>query len=334
MKNYKRSLKNFGKGLKATGIVVASLPLMVLPYTAPLAVLTFSKGVNSICNSLYGNYIDNSMIQVQRNRILNKLQKHPSNYIVQGLPSVKQFLEAKLTSNKMDFLKLQELNMLLQLDSKDKDGNDIKYSTTTHSGNYMLLKKLEKFGIIKNLSKTSAKMSSLKIEKSLIANSKDKNVEYKKRRKQEIKSRVASQPGIFDKMKVLKEELKMGIDKKNQMYMVNFEKSDKDFNLSSIVDFLGFVGKDGNLNEDKYYAIKNKDGKVKAIDYKKEYILGLLKQKSISKLEKLRQRSNNFRQNLRGMIDNKLPNLKSKVNIQPPTKNISTNDKNIEQERV
>ncbi len=332
MKNYKRSLKNFGKGLKGTAITFASLPLIAIPYTAPLATVGIAKGLNSVYNSVYGNYIENSMIQVQRNKVLNKIHKHPSNYIVQGLPSAKQFLEATLTSNKMDFLKLQELNMLLQLDNKDKAGNDIIYSTTTHAGNYMLLKKLEKFGIIKNLSKTPSKMSSLKFEKTLIANSKDKNIEYKQKRKQEIKNRIASQSSLFDKIKVLREELKVGIDKKTQMYEVNFEKADKEFSLADIVDFLGFVGKDGKLDENKYLVIKDKEDKVKAIDYKKEYILELFKQRAIDKYRNSKEKINDFKDELKGMINSKVPSLKS-IDELSLTREIATNRKNVEQER-
>ena len=182
MKNYKRSLKNFGRGLKGTAITLVGVGLTVTPYTAPLGLATLTKGINDIVNSVNGNYIENSIMTVKSNKLITKLSGQPSNYIVQGLPSISQFMQATLTENKMDFLKLQEVNLLLGLDTHDNKSNQIEYNTNTHIGNYRLLKKLENEGIISGLTKEPSKKSDLKVEKLLIGNvnkSKEKK-EYKK----------------------------------------------------------------------------------------------------------------------------------------------------------
>ena len=190
MKNYKRSVKNFGKGLKGTALIVASMPLFATPVTSVAGSAMVVKGAKNVADSLYKNYVENSIMVVKK-------QKSGDYMIGQSLPSMKQFLEATSSENKMDFLKLQECNMLLHLDSKDENKEPIKYTTRTHVGNYRMLMQLQKSGIITNLSKEPAGSSSLKIEKMVIGNSssKEKSKEDKQKRRDEIRENVAAQKG-------------------------------------------------------------------------------------------------------------------------------------------
>ena len=302
MKNYKRSLKNFGRGLKGTAITLVGVGLTVTPYTAPLGLATLTKGINDIVNSVNGNYIENSIMTVKSNKLITKLSGQPSNYIVQGLPSISQFMQATLTENKMDFLKLQEVNLLLGLDTYDNKGNQIEYNTNTHIGNYRLLKKLENEGIISGLTKEPSKKSDLKVEKLLIGNvNKSKEKEYRKKRIQKIKENVSSQKGFFNKIKLLSEELKIGINKKTQMYKVSFKKTNKEFKEEDIAKMLSFTDNtnSGKINKDKFNLILDKDGNVKGIDYTKKYVLGKLKEKAKEKLISRKQnRTNNLKDNL------------------------------------
>lgn len=278
MKNYKRSFQNLGKGLRATTMTMAGFGMIAFPYTAPLGVVAVAKGTNDLVNSMYGNYIKNSMMRLQNNRVLNKIGNYPSHYIVQGLPSPKQFLEATMTKNKMDFLKLQEMNLLLQLDQRDENGNQIEYHASTHSGNYMLLKQLEKKGVIEQLKKTPTKKSSLKTAKLLMGNrlgpeEKQKEKEYEEKRKAHIKQSWKEQKGIWNKYKVLSEEMKIGIHKKTQMYDISFQKTEKIVREQDMINMLPFITENGIIDTTKFNVKTDQEGTIKGIDYTKKYIL-------------------------------------------------------------
>lgn len=177
MKNYKRSTKNFGKGLKGGIVAFAGVAMFVTPYTTPVGIGALAKGISHIIDAVDGNYVENSIIKVHKNRALNRLSKKPSYYVIQGLPNTKQYLESLISKNKLDFLKLQELNFLLGIDRCDDSGNIIEYNTKTHSGNYMMLKQLKKYGFIENLSKTKAEKRDFKFERLLIGNGIEKTKE-------------------------------------------------------------------------------------------------------------------------------------------------------------
>lgn len=320
MKNYKRTAKIFGKGLTATAITVAGVTMLfAFPNTALLGLVTTPQGAISWYKSVQGNYIENSIMNLERNKFIGKLKNTPANYIAQGLPSAKQFLEATLSNDKMEFLKLQELNALLQLDKQDGNGNDIRYNVCTHSGNYMLLKQLQKQDIIQNMSKTQAGKSDLKLEKLLISNI--KSTEYKEKRKKQIKENILAQKGIVNKIKTLREEMKIGIDKKTQMYDISFEKTDRELTIQDIVKFIPSIEKNSVIDEEKFKLIKDKNGKIKGIDYSTKYILGMLKQKAHSRYsdikQKTSQKANEFSKTLRNLTISKeeVATLKQEENI-------------------
>lgn len=282
MKNYKRSIKNFGNGLKGAGIYFFGMGMLGSPITFPFGIAAVIKGGKELYKNAQGDYTENSMIMIQRNNMINKMLKQPSNYIVEGVPTAKQFLEAYLTENKMDFLMLQEVNLFLQLDSKDKDGNDIVYNTLTHAGNYRMLQELEKSGMIEDLQREYKGSKSLKMARLALGNSNSKQMSsYKKKRIEQIKENVKKQKGFGNKVKTLKEELNEGIDKKTKMYNISFKKTDKVFSEQEICSMLSFVRDDrGLIDTQKFNTVKDKNGNIKSIVYKKEYITDMLKNRS------------------------------------------------------
>lgn len=319
MKNYKKTAKIVRKGLTATAITVAGVGMYAIPSTALLGMAVTTKGVVSLYKSMQGNYIENSIMNIERNKIIGKIKNIPANYIAQGLPSAKQFLEATLSQDKMEFLKLQELNALLQLDRQDAKGNDIRYNIKTHSGNYMLLKQLQKQGVVQNMSKTLAGKSDLKLEKIIIANT--KNNEYKQKRKKQIRENVYSQKGIISKLKTLREEMKIGIDKKVQMYDVSFEKTDKELTEQDIMKFIPSIEKNGEIDEEKFKLSKDKNGKIKGIDYNTKYILGILKERAHNRYNDIKQKAsekiNEFSESLKDLTVPKeeVATLKQEENV-------------------
>ncbi len=281
MKQYKRSIKNLGKGLK--GVAITAFGIGISPFVFPVGALGMAKGVKDIYISIQGNYIDNSMIIVEKNKVISKLSKRPNYYLKECMPTTKQFFEAAITKDKMNFLKLQEFNLLQGLDIKDKNGENIIYNTTTHAGNYRLLSSLEKSGMIKNLKKVPDKTSSLLLEKAFIANtkSKAKDKEYRRKRILEIKERFKSSKGIISKFKALSEEMKFGINKKTQMYKVSFEKTGKKFDTESTKNLLPFIfDENSNIDIQKYNVKYDEENNIKGVDYTYKYIMNELKSKS------------------------------------------------------
>lgn len=285
MKNYKRSLKNFGKGLKGTALLATSAPLLAIPVTSAVGATFAVKGAKNLSDSLYKNYVENSIMGIKK-------QKSGDYIISQTLPSIKQLLEATTSDNKMNFLKLQECNMLLQLDSKDENENPIKYTTRTHVGNYKMLKQLAKSGIITSLSKESAGTSSLKIEKMLIGNStnknKEKNKEYRQKRKAEIKEKINEQKGILNKIKIWTKEMKNGLGKQTEMYNITFEKTDKILSEEEIKKMLPFIVSENRIDEKKFNIIKDKSGNISQIDYSMKYVLGAFKDRAKQRMKAIK----------------------------------------------
>lgn len=299
MKNYKRSLKNFGKGLKGTALCVASMPLFVTPVTSVVGSALVVKGAKNISDSLYKNYVENSIMVVKK-------QKNGDYMIGQSLPSMKQLLEATTSDNKMEFLKLQECNMLLQLDARDENQNPIKYTTRTHVGNFRMLKKLEKDGIITNLSKEPAGTSSLRVEKMLIGNSSNKKKdkeelkEKKQERKAEIRAKIGEQKGIFNKIKTFGQEMKSGIGKQTEMYNVTFEKNDKVLSDKEIGKMLPFILKENSIDDKKFNVSRDSNGNISQIDYSMKYVLETFKNRA---REKMKNRASSIRDNLKNLTN-------------------------------
>ena len=295
MKNYKRSVKNFGKGLKGTALIVASMPLFATPVTSIAGSAMVVKGAKSVADSLYKNYVENSIMVVKK-------QKSGDYMIGQSLPSMKQFLEATSSENKMDFLKLQECNMLLQLDSKNENKEPIKYTTRTHVGNYRMLMQLQKSGIITNLSKEPAGTSSLKIEKMLIGNSssKEKSKEDKQKRRDEIRENVAAQKGLFNKIKTFGNEMKNGLGNQTKMYNITFEKTDKVLSDKEIGKMLPFILKENSIDDKKFNVSRDSNGNISQIDYSMKYVLETFKNRA---REKMKNRASSIRDNLKNLTN-------------------------------
>ncbi len=295
MKNYKRSVKNFGKGLKGTALIVASMPLFATPVTSVAGSAMVVKGAKNVADSLYKNYVENSIMVVKK-------QKSGDYMIGQSLPSMKQFLEATSSENKMDFLKLQECNMLLQLDSKDENKEPIKYTTRTHVGNYRMLMQLQKSGIITNLSKEPAGTSSLKIEKMLIGNSssKEKSKEDKQKRRDEIRENVAAQKGLFNKIKTFGNEMKNGLGNQTKMYNITFEKTDKVLSDKEIGKMLPFILKENSIDDKKFNVSRDSNGNISQIDYSMKYVLETFKNRA---REKMKNRASSIRDNLKNLTN-------------------------------
>lgn len=295
MKNYKRSVKNFGKGLKGTALIVASMPLFATPVTSVAGSAMVVKGAKNVADSLYKNYVENSIMVVKK-------QKSGDYMIGQSLPSMKQFLEATSSENKMDFLKLQECNMLLQLDSKDENKEPIKYTTRTHVGNYRMLMQLQKSGIITNLSKEPAGTSSLKIEKMLIGNSssKEKSKEDKQKRRDEIRENVAAQKGLFNKIKTFGNEMKNGLGNQTKMYNITFEKTDKVLSDKEIGKMLPFILKENSIDDKKFNVSRDSNGNIFQIDYSMKYVLETFKNRA---REKMKNRASSIRDNLKNLTN-------------------------------
>lgn len=295
MKNYKRSVKNFGKGLKGTALIVASMPLFATPVTSVAGSAMVVKGAKNVADSLYKNYVENSIMVVKK-------QKSGDYMIGQSLPSMKQFLEATSSENKMDFLKLQECNMLLQLDSKDENKEPIKYTTRTHVGNYRMLMQLQKSGIITNLSKEPAGTSSLKIEKMLIGNSssKEKSKEDKQKRRDEIRENVAAQKGLFNKIKTFGNEMKNGLGNQTKMYNITFEKTDKVLSDKEIGKMLPFMLKENSIDDKKFNVSRDSNGNISQIDYSMKYVLETFKNRA---REKMKNRASSIRDNLKNLTN-------------------------------
>lgn len=295
MKNYKRSVKNFGKGLKGTALIVASMPLFATPVTSVAGSAMVVKGAKNVADSLYKNYVENSIMVVKK-------QKSGDYMIGQSLPSMKQFLEATSSENKMDFLKLQECNMLLQLDSKDENKEPIKYTTRTHVGNYRMLMQLQKSGIITNLSKEPAGTSSLKIEKMLIGNSssKEKSKEDKQKRRDEIRENVAAQKGLFNKIKTFGNEMKNGLGNQTKMYNITFEKTDKVLSDKEIGKMLPFILKENSIDDQKFNVSRDSNGNISQIDYSMKYVLETFKNRA---REKMKNRASSIRDNLKNLTN-------------------------------
>lgn len=295
MPNYIRSIKNFGKGLKGTSIAFLGAGMMIaLPQTIPVGAALTVKGVNDTFKSLQGNYIEDSMMSVETSKIMNKLQNHPENYISQTLPTVKQFLQSKLTENKQEFLKLQEINLLLGLDTKDKDGKSIEYNTITHILNYKLLRELQEKGIISDLKKEPYGERSLKNARAMIGNTAE-DKKYRNKRKNEIKERISEQKGFLNKFKTLREELNEGLDKKTRMFNISFKKTDRTFNEEEIANMLSFASEDGKIDRKKFNVKLDKEGNVKGINYSVRYIVQLLRQRVKERYDKAKT---NIRENL------------------------------------
>lgn len=333
MKNYKRSIKNLGKGLKGVGLYIAGTAMLATPFTSPLGIATLTKSVKEMYVSVQGNYIENSMMEIQRNAKVNKWLNRPSNYIVEGLPTVKQFLEAYLTKNKMDFLTMQEVNLFLQLDSKDEKGNDILYNTNTHAGNYKMLQELEKVGMIEDLQKTYSGKKSLKFERLLLGNSNAKQVsDYRRKRIGQIKENLSNQKGVINKIRTLKEELDIGIDKKTKMYNVSFKKTDKTFNEQEICSMLGFVQDDrGQIDTNRFDTLKDKEGNIESIVYKKEYVFDMLKKRSRELSKNIKERAIENKDNIRDSLKQMTVGVNEVTNIKPVEQNlkIKVEEKNI-----
>ena len=295
MKNYKRSVKNFGKGLKGTALIVASMPLFATPVTSVAGSAMVVKGAKNVADSLYKNYVENSIMVIKK-------QKSGDYMIGQSLPSMKQFLEATSSENKMDFLKLQECNMLLQLDSKDENKEPIKYTTRTHVGNYRMLMQLQKSGIITNLSKEPAGTSSLKIEKMLIGNSssKEKSKEDKQKRRDEIRENVAAQKGLFNKIKTFGNEMKNGLGNQTKMYNITFEKTDKVLSDKEIGKMLPFILKENSIDDKKFNVSRDSNGNISQIDYSMKYVLETFKNRA---REKMKNRASSIRDNLKNLTN-------------------------------
>ena len=301
MKNYKRSLKNFGNGLKGAGIYFVGMGMLANPVIFPVGMAAVIKGGKELYKSAQGDYIENSMIMVQRNNVINRILKQPSNYIVEGIPTTNQFLEAYLTENKMDFLMMQEVNMFLQLDSKDTDGSDIIYNTLTHAGNYKMLQELEKAGMIEDLQKVFKEKKSLAVARLALGNSNSKQMtSYRKRRIGQIRENIKNQKGFGNKVKILKEELNEGIDKKTKMYDISFKKTDKVFNEQEIGAMLSFIRDNrGVIDAQKFNIIKDKNGNIKSILYKKEYVTDMLKRRSIKVAKKIKEKTVGNKENIK-----------------------------------
>lgn len=300
MPNYIRSIKNFGKGLKGTSIAFLGTVLMIgSPQTIPLGFVMTAKGVNDAFRSLQGDYIKDSMMSVETSKIMNKLQNHPENYIAQTMPTVKQFLQSKLTENKQEFLKLQEINLLLGLDTKDKNGKSLEYNTITHILNYKLLRELQEKGIISDLKKEPYGERSLKNARAMIGNTAE-DKKYRNKRKNEIKERISEQKGFLNKFKTLREELNEGLDKKTRMFNISFKKTDRTFNEEEIANMLPFASEDGKIDRKKFNVKLDKEGNVKGINYSVRYIVQLLRQRVKERYDKAKT---NIRENLSSLTN-------------------------------
>lgn len=122
----------------------------------------------------------------------------------------------------------EALSMFMQMDVRDKKGNLKKYNTKSQAKTLFLLKTLQRHGYIQNLNYEKAGQMHLLVEKLQLGN-------------------------------------KKGLDKKHQMYKINFNLTDKDRNIDDLMVLAHL--KSEPKNEDKVtYDLSN----YEIIDFPKE----------------------------------------------------------------
>lgn len=283
-KHIKRSLKNVGKtaigSIELLGGVAALVfnPIVGLPLTI--------DGAQRMLKGIRGEYIKDSMINVMSNKFYSKTFHKKENRIIQEFPSIRQFVAAGLTKNKMNFLLMQELNFLLGSDTFDKKGERIKYTTHSQGLTKLMLTRLQRSGMIQDLKVEDTNPKMLISEKLMLGNRKDL---FKKEKMFEISfSKTDNKITEEDIQKILKidtsdkENYNIKRDKYNNILSVNFKASKlvKD-KLNGIKDkFL--IGKD-NLKMLPETTSKNNEIELQNIRESKDTFsekLGILVNKS------------------------------------------------------
>jgi|GEM_PF-3183608 len=224
-KYIKRGIKDvsrtvIGSAELVTGAIgLAVFPLIGLPLTV--------NGAQNLLKGIRGEYIKDSMINVVSNNFYSKTFYKKENRIIQEFPSIKQFIAATLTKNKMNFLLMQELNFLIGSDTFDKKGEKIKYTTHSQGLTKLMLTRLQKSGMIQNLESAETKPKMLLSEKLMLGNT------------------------------------KQGLFKKEKMFEMSFSKSDKQITEEDIKNFL----KIDTLDRESYDIKRDKDNNILSINY-------------------------------------------------------------------
>jgi hypothetical protein len=225
-KYIKRGVKGVGRTVLGSAELLAGLVgIAVFPVIElPLSI----NGAQNVLKGVRGEYIKDSMINVISNKFYSKSFHGKENRIVQEFPTIKQFVTAVLTKNKMNFLLMQELNFLLGSDTVDRKGEKIKYTTYSQGLTKLMLTRLQKSGMIENLESTEAK------------------------------------PKMLFSEKIMPGNTKKGLFKKENMFEMSFFKADKKISEEDIKKFLRIDTSD----KENYDIKRDKDNNILSINYR------------------------------------------------------------------
>lgn len=225
-KYIKRTLRNVGKTAVGSAELMAGIVgLVTVPVVGvPLLV----DGTQRMLKGIRGEYIKDSMINVMSNNFYSKTFHGKENRIIQEFPNIKQFVTAFLVKDKMNFLLMQELNFLLGSDTFNKEGEKLKYTTHSQSLTKMMLTRLQRTGMIENLTSEETKPKALLMERLMLGNE------------------------------------KKGLFKKDKMYEMSFSKTDRQITEEDISKFL----KIDITDDEKFYIKRDKDNNIISVNYR------------------------------------------------------------------
>jgi len=225
-KYVKRGINNTAKIVGGSAEIMAGVVGLVFVPVVGLPVLI--NGAQNVLKGVRGEYIKESMINVISNKFYSKAFHGKENRIIQEFPTIKQFVTAALTKNKMNFLLMQELNFLLCSDTFDKKGDKLKYTTHSQGLTKLMLTRLQKSGMIENLESKETKPKMLFSEKLMLGNT------------------------------------KQGLFKKEKMFEMSFSKTDKQITEEDIKKFLRIDTSD----KENYDIKRDKDNNILSINYR------------------------------------------------------------------
>ena len=156
MKRLLKALIHFLEGVTLFTIIplFGSIPVGIALFL--LGVIPLSK----VTEDISGNMVKNSIFSVSNKGMINQ----------NALAHPKELISSLGKKDKNKYFIEETLNMFLQLDRFSSKGEEMTYSTVSHSITLQLLKNLEKNGYIKDLKYKKVKTSRLFFEKLLIGN--------------------------------------------------------------------------------------------------------------------------------------------------------------------
>ncbi len=171
IKSLKKSTGRISKlmygGLFSVGGIIA---MSFGPLGIAIGVPPFLIGLKASQDALTNNSIKNSFLMTSDIKIKTPNGKEKITKLYQNSLAYNDFLKSRFTDNHQEYFLVRSLNAFQQLE------NNKKYGTRSQANTYMLLKKMQQLGYIKNITKTRVSTdSNLALERFLLGVKDKKN---------------------------------------------------------------------------------------------------------------------------------------------------------------